>query len=128
MFKKYLIFCATVGAIIYYSYNFIDSGKCQELIAKNADQSWAPAAMYYLGNYFIIIQKNDRAEEIYKDILEIFPAEKYYEISLYKYYYLEAENGSEKEAIKRGEKYLKEFPDTERAELTRKRIETMKKF
>ncbi len=128
MFKKFFIFCLIIGAAIYFTYNFIDSGKCRDFITENADKNWAPAAIYYLGNYFIIVQQQDRAEKIYKDVIEIFPGEKYYERSLYKYFYFGAERRSKKEAIKRGETYLEEFPDTDNAQLVRKRIETMKKF
>lgn len=128
MLKKLFIFCFAVGAVIYFSYSFIDRGGARDFIAENADKSWAPSAMYYLGNYFVIIQQPDRAAEIYKEVIEIFPSSKYYELSLYRYFRLEDKHGVKREAIKRGKIYLEEFPDTDNAERVRKRLDTLEKF
>ncbi|MEA3506425.1 MAG: hypothetical protein U9R36_02875 [Elusimicrobiota bacterium] len=128
MVKKFFIFCFAAGAVIYFTCSFIDRGGCRDFIAENADKNWAPAAMYYLGNYFVIIQQPDRAEEIYKEVLEIFPSSKYYEPSLYRYFRLEDKHGVKREAIKRGKAYLEEFSDTSNAELVRKRLDILKKF
>lgn len=129
MLKKFFIFCAAVGVILYFLYNFILDGTCEEFILEHSQSSWAPGSLYYLGNLFIVFQANDRAEEIYEVVIDTFSDTSYYESAYYKYFRLAATNSKrKKKAIERGRKFLNEFPDSPRADVVKKRLNFLKEY
>lgn len=128
MLKKFIIFCLVTGGIVYFAYNFINSGRCEKFIVSRWQSSWAPGALYYLGDAFLIIQKPLRAEKVYERVMEIFPETKYYEPSFYKYYYIASSHRRRKEAIQRGRAYIKEFSSSHRVDRIRQRIHVLENY
>ncbi len=128
MLKKFILFCLVVGGIVYFVYTFIDSGRCKEFILTHKQSSWAPASLYYLGIVFLILQKQHRAEEIYKKFIETFQDRKYYESAFYRYYYIAASDRRVKEAAKRGMAFIKKFPDNPKIDRIKKRIHVLEDF
>ncbi len=116
-----------IGAAAYLFYDFVDTGLARDFIIENSEESWAPPALYYLGHLFAIIQNNDRAEEIYGDYIENFGGEKHYRRALYRYYYIAARQRRGKEAFERGQRYIEEFPDSERVNIIERRLQMLRK-
>lgn len=104
------------------------SGSCEEFILAHAESGWAAGSLYYLGNFFLILQKHDRAEEVYEAVLDNFEETDYFEPAYYKYFHVAAESKRKETAIERGEDFLEELPDSPKADIVKKRIEMLKKF
>jgi len=128
MLKKFFLFCLVAGFLVYSSCKYIDSGRLRDSIINHSSASWAPSALYYLGNIFLIIQKPERAEAVYKDVMEMFPETKYYEPAFYKYYYIASSRNRVRAAIERGKSYLNEFPESPKAERVKKRIHVLENY
>ena len=125
MLKKYIIFCIITGTFLYWSFDFIDSGKCEDFILEHSESIWAPGSLYYLGNLFFILQNKDRAEEIYETVIEFYPDTQYYEPAFYKYFFIASyrrKKPGKREAVRRGKTYLAEFPESSKADVVRKKI------
>ena len=81
-----------------------------------------------LGNIFLMLQSRSRAEEVYEQLIENFPETEYYEEAMYKYFQIAADDKRKNEALERGEYFLEEFPDSEKAQKVRKRMGFLKKY
>ncbi|MFW6173600.1 MAG: tetratricopeptide repeat protein [Elusimicrobiota bacterium] len=123
--RKFIIFLLLIAAVSYLTYDFISSGKCEEFILSHSDKDWAPRALYYLGDIYLIFGDRKRAEGVYKKVIEKYPKSKYCEKAMFMHYYIPAYEGNSKETVRRGKKYLKRFPDSERAHRIRKRINVL---
>ncbi|MFH1415105.1 MAG: hypothetical protein ABIH89_03355 [Elusimicrobiota bacterium] len=127
MLKKFYITCAVFAVFIYISYQFVIGGKCEDFLLSHADSAWAPASMYHLGNLFNTFQDTERAEYIYEVIIDSFTDTGYYEKASYRYFYIAATEKRRKTALIRGIDFLEEFPDSDKAEIVRKRVDILKK-
>ncbi|MFC2091402.1 tol-pal system YbgF family protein [Elusimicrobiota bacterium] len=113
--------------MLYALYYVIDSGDYEKFVLKHSEKSWAPSAMYYAGNLFLIIQNDQRAQEVYDVIISSFYHTTYYEHALYRSFYMAAEERDRKGARMKGDEFLEEFPGSEKAEMVRKRLAILKK-
>ena len=127
--KKIVIFVIISGFILYSVSHIISTGKAEEFILEHSQESWAPGSMYNLGNFFLIFQADQRAEGVFEVIVDSFSNTGYYEKAYYKYFTIAAGSRSRKRAaLMRGEDFLREFPDSEKAEIVENRISILKKL
>ena len=127
--KKILFFSVILGIILYSFYFVVSTGTAQEFILEHSHESWAPGAMYNLGNVFLFVQAHYNAEDVFEVMVDTFSHTEYYEKAYYKYFSIAAsDNGRKRDTLERGEDFLSEFPDSEKAEIVENRIDILKKF
>ncbi|MGM0568473.1 MAG: tetratricopeptide repeat protein [Elusimicrobiota bacterium] len=125
MLKKMFLVFLLILAFFIGSYHLLEGEKPREFIEENSEKSWAPAALYYLGIVYLIVQKNDRAERKFEMYIEEYPEEKHYQEALYNYYNIASKQVRHREAVERGRRYMEEFPDSSRAKKVEVRLKIL---
>ncbi|MBN2407553.1 MAG: hypothetical protein JXJ19_07630 [Elusimicrobia bacterium] len=126
--NKIIIIIVVTGLLLFFSVDFIRSGKCYEFINAHQEASWAPKAFYYLGSLFFFFQSPEKADEAFEKIIKDYYDSEYFEPAYYSYYKVAVQFYGSEYVIERGNAYMGEFPDSGANKEIDKKIYLLKKY
>jgi tetratricopeptide (TPR) repeat protein len=126
--RNFFLFVVIVCGLIYWSVDFIRTGKLQGFIDENSDKSWAPKVQFYLGGIYQAATRYEKAELCYNRILEKYSNSEYEIESIYQLGLIYENTKRFQQARDAYKKIMDEYPKYENIKKVEIRLSTVMNY
>ncbi|MDI6642369.1 MAG: tetratricopeptide repeat protein [Elusimicrobiota bacterium] len=122
MIRKIIVFTLIIAGVIYGINYAITTGALDRFLDSHPEWHWIPVFYYYLGEFYVIFAKWDKAIDRFKKIVEIYPDSDWADRAQFAIAKVYDDANNSGQAIKEYRKLIDLYPKSKYSRIAEKRI------